>query len=98
MQPIKYDLYPSRQLSIARSDAHQYVANVPLPVTTAMRQEIENYLTSFNRRTYRERVVSSISERFACFCLTEYGVAKIVYVEALTVNQTRFYVVVRPGI
>ena len=51
MQPVKYELYPSGQLSIARSDAHQYVANVSLPVTAAMRQEIENYLTSFNRRT-----------------------------------------------
>mgnify|MGYP006897423038 CR=1 FL=1 len=50
MQPVKYDLYPSGQSSIARSDAHQYVANVSLPLTTIIRQNIENYLTSFNRR------------------------------------------------
>jgi hypothetical protein len=50
MQPIEYDLYPSGQLSVARSDAQQYIANVSLPLTTAIRQNIENYLTSFNRR------------------------------------------------
>ena len=52
MQPIKYDLYPSEQLSIARNDAHQYVVNISLPVTVLIRQEIENYLTSFNRRMH----------------------------------------------
>ncbi|CAF0877176.1 unnamed protein product [Rotaria sp. Silwood1] len=50
MQPIKYDLYPSGQMSIARSDAHQYIANVSLPLTALIRQDIENYLTSFNRQ------------------------------------------------
>jgi len=50
MQPIKYELYPSNQLSVARSDAFQYIANVSLPLTTLIRQNIENYLTSFNRR------------------------------------------------
>ncbi|CAF3582391.1 unnamed protein product [Rotaria sordida] len=50
MQPIKYDLYSSGQLSIARSDAHQYIGNVSLPLTTLIRQDIENYLTSFNRQ------------------------------------------------
>lgn len=53
MQPVKYALYPAGQLSIARSDAHQYIANVSLPLTTQIRQEIENYLTSLNRRMYR---------------------------------------------
>jgi hypothetical protein len=50
MQPIKYELYSSGQSSVARSDAFQYIANVSLPLTTAIRQNIENYLTSFNRR------------------------------------------------
>ncbi|CAF2104402.1 unnamed protein product [Rotaria magnacalcarata] len=50
MQTIKYDLYPSGQLSVARSDAQQYIANVSLPLTTLIRQDIENYLTSFNRQ------------------------------------------------
>jgi hypothetical protein len=50
MSPLKYDLYPSAQLSVARSDAFQYIANVSLPVTASSRQDIENYLTSFNRR------------------------------------------------
>jgi len=50
MQPIKYELYPAGQLSVPRSDAFQYIANVSLPLTTAIRQNIENYLTSFNRR------------------------------------------------
>lgn len=50
MQPVKYDLYPSGQLSVVRSDAQQYIANVSLPLTTSIRQDIENYLTSFNRR------------------------------------------------
>lgn len=53
MQPIKYDLYPSTQLSVARSDAQQYIANVTLPLTTVARQDIENYLTSLNRRIKR---------------------------------------------
>jgi hypothetical protein len=50
MQPIKYDLYPAGQLSVARSDAQQYIANVSLPLTPVILQDIENYLTSFNRR------------------------------------------------
>ncbi len=50
MQPIKYDLYPSGQLSVARSDAQQYIANVSLPLTTTILQNIQNYLTSYNRR------------------------------------------------
>jgi hypothetical protein len=50
MQPVKYDLYPSGQVSVARSDTFQYIANVSLPLTTLVRQNIENYLTSFNRR------------------------------------------------
>lgn len=54
MYPIKYDLYPSGQLSIVRTDAHQYIANVSLPLTTTIRQDIENYLTSFNRRMFEK--------------------------------------------
>jgi hypothetical protein len=50
MQPIKYALYPYGQLSVARSDAQQYIANVSLPLTTQIRQNIENYLTSYNSR------------------------------------------------
>jgi hypothetical protein len=50
MQPVKYALYPSGQQSVARSDAQQYIANVSLPLTTQLRQTIENYLTSYNRR------------------------------------------------
>ncbi|CAF4296862.1 unnamed protein product, partial [Adineta steineri] len=50
MQPLKYDLYPSGQLSVAQRDTHQYIANVSLPLTTAIRQNIENYLTSYNRQ------------------------------------------------
>jgi hypothetical protein len=50
MQPIKYALYPTGELSVARSDAQQYIANVSLPLTTQIIQNIENYLTSFNRR------------------------------------------------
>ncbi|CAF1547561.1 unnamed protein product, partial [Adineta steineri] len=50
MQPVKYDLYPSGQLSVAQRDTHQYIANVSLPLTTAIRQNIENYLTSYNRQ------------------------------------------------
>lgn len=53
MQPVKYALYPAGQLSIARTDAHQYIANVTLPLTTQIRQDIENYLTSLNRRRNR---------------------------------------------
>lgn len=50
MQPIKYDLYPSGQLSVARSDAQQYITNVSLPLTNTIILDIENYLTSYNRR------------------------------------------------
>ncbi|CAF4869986.1 unnamed protein product, partial [Rotaria socialis] len=50
MQTIEYDLYPSAQLSVARSDALQYIANASLPLTTLIRQDIENYLTAFNRQ------------------------------------------------
>ncbi|UJR35334.1 hypothetical protein I4U23_028095, partial [Adineta vaga] len=57
MQPIKYDLYPTGQLSVARSDAHQYIANVTLPLTSATRREIENYLTSYNRQYGTAKIV-----------------------------------------
>ncbi|CAF4231672.1 unnamed protein product, partial [Didymodactylos carnosus] len=46
MQPIKYNLFNGQ--SIARADAHQYIANITLPLTVAQRQQIENYLTSYN--------------------------------------------------
>lgn len=91
MQPVKYDLYPSGQLSVVRSDAQQYIANVSLPLTNSIRQDIENYLTSFNRRI---KILFSF-----LFCLIsffpEYGVAKIVYAESLNAYQTRFYLVVK---
>ena len=58
-QPLKYDLYASGQLSVLRTDAHQYIANVSMPLTTATRQEIETYLTSFNRRTLTSSHIST---------------------------------------
>lgn len=92
MQPIKYDLYPSNQLSIARNDAQQYIANVSLPLTATVRQDIENYLTSFNRRMLNNFFL--IINQLNWFYL-EYGTAKIVYVESLNTYQTRFYLVVK---
>ena len=56
MQPVKYDLYPSGQSSVARSDTFQYIANVSLPLTSLILQNIESYLTSFN-----QRMITSIS-------------------------------------
>ncbi|CAF1196215.1 unnamed protein product, partial [Didymodactylos carnosus] len=46
MQSIKYSLFNGQ--SIARTDVDQYISNVTLPLTTERRQEIENYLTSYN--------------------------------------------------
>lgn len=91
MQPLKYDLYPSTQSSIARSDAFQYITNVTLPLSATTRQDVENYLTSFNRRKKTLSIVSMLM--FVIF--VEYGVAKIVYAETITANQTRFYLVVQ---
>jgi hypothetical protein len=50
----KYELYPIEQFSIARNDTHQYITNISFPITDFIRKDIENYLTSFNPRMYRE--------------------------------------------
>ena len=91
MLPVKYALYPAGQLSIARTDAHQYIANVTLPLTTQIRQDIENYLTSLNRRMKKP----SLKNKMIKIIFLEYGLAKIVYAEPLNAFQTRFYLVVR---
>ena len=45
-----YQLYPSGSLSIARADAHQFLANISLPISSPIRTSIEDDLTSFNSR------------------------------------------------
>ncbi|CAF1204774.1 unnamed protein product [Adineta ricciae] len=73
MQPIKYDLYPSEQSSIARSDAFQYITNVTLPLSAAIRQDVENYLTSFNRQygvakiVYAETIIANQTRFYLVF-------------------------------
>lgn len=65
--PLKYELYPGGQLSVARNDAHQYIANVSIPLSTTVRQEIENFLTSFNRRLSKKKKVTSTETMFVSF-------------------------------
>ncbi|CAF2376052.1 unnamed protein product [Rotaria sp. Silwood2] len=57
IQTRKYELYPMEQLSIVRTDAHQYIANVSLPINDFIRKDTENYLTSFNPQYGQAKIV-----------------------------------------
>ena len=48
----KYEVYPHDQASVTRTNAHRYLANIFLPLTDLERTNTEDYLTSFNSRTY----------------------------------------------
>ncbi|CAF4066459.1 unnamed protein product, partial [Rotaria sp. Silwood2] len=57
IQTRKYELYPMEQLSIVRTDAHQYIANVSLPINDFIRKDTENYLTSLNPQYGQAKIV-----------------------------------------
>jgi hypothetical protein len=50
-------LYPTEQFSIAWNDTHQYVTNILPPITDFIRKDVENYLTSFNPRNGKAKIV-----------------------------------------
>ena len=52
MQTQVYELYPNEQLSVARNEAHQYIANISSPINNFIRKDIENYLASLNSRMF----------------------------------------------
>ncbi|CAF2273587.1 unnamed protein product [Rotaria magnacalcarata] len=45
------------QLSIRRTDAHQFTTNVSSPINDGTRHDIENYLTSFNSQYGQAKIV-----------------------------------------
>ena len=92
MSRQKYEFYPSDQPSVSRTDAHRYLANISLPLTNAERANTEDYLTSFNPRTYPSHFNRTMIESLLH---SGDGKAKIVHAESSTTNQTRIYLVVR---
>lgn len=50
MQTQKYELYPIQQLSVARIDAFEYIANLSSPINEIRRKDIEDNLTFLNSR------------------------------------------------
>ncbi|CAF4156212.1 unnamed protein product [Rotaria magnacalcarata] len=75
------------QLSIRRTDAHQFTTNVSSPINDGTRHDIENYLTSFNSRIFVFKALIQLIDSLSL--VTEYGQAKIVYAESVNAQQTR---------
>ena len=91
MKNERYVLYPFGQSTIALDKTLHHTANVSLPITDSIRENIETNFTLFNPS--KSRNFNSFIHFYFRFLVL--GKAKLVYAESVNSNQTRFYLTVR---